>query len=159
MSDVSINKSSPDCKVNFLEYIQQIGDKKTTWTWVTDIAIERTNVVQIMQAGRARWRIENETFNTLKNHGYEFEHNFGHGHKNLSLVLATSMLIAFAVDQIMALTCSLFQKARKRLFNAREHWLTMRYFFKTFYFSSAEEFVSALAHGIRTQFEILPDTS
>jgi hypothetical protein len=26
-----------------------------------------------MKGGRARWRIENETFNTLKNQGYNFE--------------------------------------------------------------------------------------
>src|SRR5918998_1373581 len=34
-------------------------------------------VYRIMQGARARWRIENETFNTLKNQGYHFEHNFG----------------------------------------------------------------------------------
>jgi hypothetical protein len=28
---------------------------------------------------RARWKIENEHNNVLKNHGYHFEHNFGHG--------------------------------------------------------------------------------
>jgi len=37
-------------------------------------------VYRIMQGARARWRIENETFNTLKNQGYHFEHNFGHGY-------------------------------------------------------------------------------
>ena len=53
-----------------------------------------------MRAGRARWRIENETFNSLKNQGYEFEHNFGHGEKNLATVFAALMMLAFAIDQI-----------------------------------------------------------
>ena len=34
--------------------------------------------------------VENETFNTLKNQGYQLEHNFGHGTKNLSTVFATN---------------------------------------------------------------------
>ena len=41
----------------------------------------------LMRGARARWKIENETFNTLKNQGYHFEHNFGHGHQHLSTVL------------------------------------------------------------------------
>jgi len=28
------------------------------------------NAYHVMRAGRARWKIENETFNTLKNLGY-----------------------------------------------------------------------------------------
>jgi len=44
-----------------------------------------------MRAGRARWKIENETFNTLKNQGYNFEHNYVHGEQNLSVVFATIM--------------------------------------------------------------------
>ena len=53
-----------------------------------------------MRGGRARWKVENETFNTLKNQGYQFEHNFGHGKKNLHTVFAYLMMLAFLVDQI-----------------------------------------------------------
>ena len=60
-----------------------------TFSWVTDIPITDENIVQLMKAGRARWKIENETFNTLKNQGYEFEHNFGHGKRNLCNNLMT----------------------------------------------------------------------
>jgi hypothetical protein len=61
---------------------------------------KRTRIFDIMRVGRARWRIENETFNTLKNQGYHFEHNFGHGYKNLSVVFAVLMMLAFLVDQV-----------------------------------------------------------
>jgi hypothetical protein len=40
------------------------------------------DVEPVMRGGRARWKIENETFNTLKNQGYNFEHNYGHGKKS-----------------------------------------------------------------------------
>ena len=65
-----------------------------------------------MRAGRARWRIENETFHTLKNQGDEFEHNFGHGEKNLATVFAALMTLAFAIDQVQKMGCALFRVAR-----------------------------------------------
>ena len=64
-----------------------------------------------MRGGRARWKIENETFNTLKNQGYHLEHNYGHGEQNLSVVLALLMMLAFLVDQVQQLCCPLFQAA------------------------------------------------
>ena len=42
-----------------------------------------------MRAGRSRWKVENETFNTLKNLGYNLEHNYGHGKQHLATVLNT----------------------------------------------------------------------
>ena len=59
--------------------------------------------------GRARWKIENETFNTLKNQGYHFEHNFGHGKKNLSNNMGTFMFLAFLIDQIQQLCCPIYK--------------------------------------------------
>ena len=78
-----------------------------------------------MRGGRARWKVENETFNTLKNQGYHFEHNSGHGKKHLSVVFAPLMMLAFLVDQVQQLGCALFQavldkkRSRKRLW---EQW-------------------------------------
>ena len=67
-----------------------------------------------MKGGRARWKIENETFNTLKNLGYNFEHNYGHGKKYLSTILCLLMLLAFFIDQVQGIACSLFQAVKKR---------------------------------------------
>ena len=66
-----------------------------------------------MRAGRARWKIENETFNTLKNQGYNFEHNYGHGYKNLCSVMTMLMMLSFLIDQVQQLCCKVYQKARK----------------------------------------------
>jgi len=59
-----------------------------------------------MRAGRARWRIENETFNTLKNQGCHFEHNYGHGKENLCSVMTMLMMLAFLIDQPHGKPCS-----------------------------------------------------
>src|SRR5262249_25053958 len=64
--------------------------------WVTSLPVSKPNVADIVAAARARWKIENETFNVMKNHGYELEHNFGHGQTFLAMTLAALNLLAFA---------------------------------------------------------------
>ncbi|MCF6298699.1 MAG: hypothetical protein L3J01_02355 [Thiomicrorhabdus sp.] len=64
-----------------------------------------------MRAGRARWRIENETFNTLKNQGY----NYGHGKENLCSVMTMLMMLAFLIDQVQQLCSAAYQKARQHV--------------------------------------------
>ncbi len=56
-------------------------------SFVTDLAITRDTVAELAACGRARWKIENETFNVLKTNGYNLEHNFGHGKKTLASIL------------------------------------------------------------------------
>ena len=106
-NEVPLNDSNNDLLVNFLDFKEitetldkngEVIESKTKispWTWVTDIKITKDNVYQIMRGGRARWRIENEVFNTLKNQGYNLEHNFGHGFKNLCNNFIMLMMLAF----------------------------------------------------------------
>ena len=63
--------------------------------WATSHTIDEYNVEQTVAAGRARWKVENENNNVLKNHGYHFDHNFAHGKQYLSNFLATLNLLAF----------------------------------------------------------------
>lgn len=115
VNDVPLNASNKDVRVNFLSYTETSPKGKVQrFTWVTDFKLTEKTVYSIMRGGRARWKIENETFNTLKNQGDNFEHNFGHGKKHLSHVFATLMLMAFLMDQIQAMACPLFQAALKK---------------------------------------------
>ena len=81
---------------------QKDGSTKSQYygKWITDIKITVENAKTILDAARARWKIENECFNTLKNHGYEIEHNYGHGEKNLSFNFYVFTLLAFFMHQI-----------------------------------------------------------
>jgi hypothetical protein len=65
-------------------------------SFVTDLAITAGTVAELAACGRARWKIENETFNVLKTKGYNLEHNFGHGKETLANLLVTLNLLAFA---------------------------------------------------------------
>ncbi len=136
--------------MNFLHLLElDPGGTQREWTWVTDLSVTTANVRQLARAGRARWRIENETFNTLKNQGYHFEHNFGHGEHNLSVVLAHLMLAAFLIDQVQQRCNPLFQAALKNKGARCAVWEGMRHLFASFEVSSMGEVYRALAVGFR----------
>lgn len=92
-----------------------------------------------------------ETFNTLKNQGYHFEHNFGHGYDHLNTVFAMLMMLAFLIDQLQQLCCPLFQKAVVRLKSKMRLWATWRRFCDDYLFEDWDEFLSAIAYGIKSQ--------
>ena len=98
-----------------------------------------------MRGGRARWKIENETYNTLKNIGYNFEHNYGHGKEYLATILCLLMVLAFLIDQIQEIACELFQLARKITWTYRDLWIGMRTFFTYISVESWEDFYLILA--------------
>jgi len=149
LNQVSLNQSSPDLLVNFLEYWQVgKGDKITRFSWVTDLTITRENAVAIMRAGRARWKIENETFNTLKNQGYHLGHNYGLGQQNLSAIFAILMMLAFLLDQIQQMSCWLFQAAWEKSGSKRYLWEQVRAFFHNYRVDSMETIYRAIAHGV-----------
>ena len=115
-TDMPLNDAHYHYRVNVLEYCEtRKSGKQQRFSWVTKLEITPKNVMQIMRAGRSRWRIENETFNTLKNQGYHFEHNYGHGYKNLCSVMTMLMMLAFLIDQVQQLCCKVYQKARKHV--------------------------------------------
>lgn len=128
MLNVPLNGSCAT-KVNVLRYEETKKGKTTKWMWVTDLDINKNNAEEIMKGGRSRWRIENETFNTLKNQGYNFEHNYGHGYKHLSTTLAFLMLLAFFVDQVLWAVYKNFQVALKHVLRKKRLWQDMRQIF------------------------------
>jgi hypothetical protein len=84
-------------------------------SFISDLPVHRANVAAMVAAGRARWKVENETFNTLKTKGYHLEHNFGHGEQHLASVLATLNLLAFACHTVCDLADKEWRAARREL--------------------------------------------
>lgn len=139
INGVPLNESNPDLLVNVLEYWELEGDIRRSWSWVTDFVITRDNAFKLMRAGRARWRIENETFNTLKNQGYHFEHNYGLGEEHLAVNFVLLMMLAFLVDQVQQLTSTLFRAAWKSKKTKRALWEHIRAIFMLVKVASMEE--------------------
>jgi len=147
-NDVILNASNAEVSVNLLVYVEvEPGGAVHRWAWVTDFPLTATNVRDIARGGRARWRIENETFNTLKNQGYHFEHNFGHGEQHLAEVFALLMMVAFLIDQVQQMSNLQFQKALETKKRKSALWEAMRHLFAAFEVSSMGEIYEALAYG------------
>lgn len=144
-NQIALNQSWPDLQVNFLEYWQIEKGKERIWSWVTDIELCEQTVESVMKGGRARWKVENETFNTLKNQGYGLEHNYGHGKQHLATVFATLMMLAFLIDQVQEHSCRLFQAARARFRSRTSLWERMRSFFTDFRIADWSTLLGALA--------------
>ncbi|MCB0214853.1 MAG: transposase, partial [Anaerolineae bacterium] len=150
ITDVPLNKSNSDVRVNFLQHYEfdvKTGAVVKRFSWVTDIPIERSKLLQYQRGGRARWRIENETFNTLKNQGYCYEHNYGHGKANLSTVLMLIMFLAFTVDQIQQACCPLFQAALEKLKTRKKLWDHLRSHVRHFRFNRFRDLWAAILMG------------
>ena len=148
MNKVPLNESNQDLEVNVLYFEEYNKKSKRTskWLWVTDIAITKENAKSIMRSGRSRWRIENETFNTLKNQGY----NFGHGYNGLSNVFAGLMLLAFFVDQILE-TMNLEYRILMTKFSRYNLFEKVRSKFCDFMISSFEKMYEVMINGPREE--------
>jgi hypothetical protein len=132
------NKDAP--LVNLFIYELSVNGKTAyRSTWVTDIEVARENIEVLVPGARARWKIENECFNTLKNGGYHLEHNFGHGEVNLAFNFLLLNLLAFFIHQILELSDILYQKCRKRLVTKKNFWESIRVYLKLRVFETWEE--------------------
>jgi hypothetical protein len=147
--DVPLNEAHAALRVNFLECWEWDKDQVQHFSWVTDLCVNKGTVYQLMRGGRARWRIENETFNTLKNQGYHFEHNYGHGYQHLSVVFVVLMMLAFLVDQVQQLCCPLFQAVWVKLGSKRRLWERMRALFYDYALASMRHLFEALLYGLK----------
>ncbi len=153
-NDLCLCESAIDVKVNYLLYEQTTVDGQVKrWTWITNLPLHARTVEKVMRAGRGRWKIENETFNTLKNQGYHFEHNYGHGQQHLATVLAVLMLVAFLVDQIQQRCGALFRQLRKGLGTKAKLWDSLRSLFRVLVFHSMEALYRHMASLYRLQLE------
>ena len=128
---MAFSESDAELKVNMLSVeIEQPGHPTRRFSFISDLPLRKNNLMKILTAARTRWKIENETFNTLKNQGYHFEHNYGHGDDQLATGLAFLMLLAFLIDQIQQATNSIFKKIIAELKTKAKFWESLRAVFK-----------------------------
>ncbi|MHB1949833.1 MAG: transposase [Gammaproteobacteria bacterium] len=148
LNNVPLNASNDDLLVNVARYkrIDKKSGKESVWMFVTHLKITKNNIDRILKAGRTRWKIENETFNTLKNQGYNFEHNYGHGEVNLNVNLMHVMFIAFFVDQILQYTNKLYQAAREKTSSKWRLYEIIRSFFLFIKFDTFEDILHFIVY-------------
>ena len=115
--------------VNWLEVIvtDKVTGKRLYFnTWITNHAINAQVVHSLAKAGRARWKVENESHNILKEHGYHLEHNFGHGKLNLSAVLLCLNLLTFLTHTVQQLAEPIYKAIRAKVVTRRSMFELLR---------------------------------
>jgi len=117
VNQLPIRDHNDALQVNWCELISSGADGKVIYrnAFVSNHRISADNVVAIVAAGRARWKVENENNNTLKTKGYHLSHNFGHGQQHLSTLLASLNLLAFLFHTVLDMMDSKYQLIRSRL--------------------------------------------
>ena len=114
---VPLREAQPAQMVNWCEVTMiRAADGKPMYhnSFVTHHPITDESVADIVMAGRARWKSENEGHNVLKTKGYHLEHNFGHGQHHLSMLLLTLNLLAFLFHTVLHLVDESYQRIRQQ---------------------------------------------
>lgn len=122
--------------LNVLECVETTpakADQPTKFKWLTNFTLLSTNAPTVAnQAGRLRWKIENEGFNLQKNGGFALEHVFSHdetAHKIFYLLLQIALLFFQLMTKSPAFTCA-FPKGLGSLKNVAyrllEAWRNLR---------------------------------
>jgi hypothetical protein len=117
-NQVPLRNGSDALQVNWLELVitkEGTGEILYQNSFIANHTITVTNVIQLAQIGRTRWKIENENNNTLKTKGYHLEHNFGHGQQDLANVLASLNILAFLIHTIQEMIEPAYQRLRRAL--------------------------------------------
>ncbi|MDA1086060.1 MAG: hypothetical protein O2901_03490 [Verrucomicrobia bacterium] len=116
--------------------------------FITDFTITDENVAGIVTAGRARWKIENENNNTLKKRGYHLEHNFGHGKKHLSSLLATLNILAFLFHSFLTFCDDAYRLIRVTLPTRETFFQDIRALMRYMCFPSWEALMDFMMRGL-----------
>jgi len=130
--------------VNYFSFeIRAEGAAKPSYSncWVTDKPVTDMNVAYLAECGRARWKIENEHNNVLKNRGYNLEHNFGHGNSHAADIFFLLNLLALQFHTILEY-CDLEYQITYSTFPVRVAFFeALRVLIRRRYFDSWEKFL------------------
>ena len=104
LNDVFLRSGDNALSVNWFEITvvnAKTGEQLYHNSGITNHRLTADTVVDVAQAGRGRWKVENENNNVLKTKGYHLEHNFGHGTQYLSAFLLSLNLLAFLFHTVL----------------------------------------------------------
>lgn len=152
-----LNGQNQHIQTNYFEYTEWDDEGKQLYhnTWITDFPIDQSNVQELIKVGRCRWKIENETFNTLKNQGYHLEHSYGHGEKYLATNFMLLTFMAFLVDQIAQRIDNAFQRAYEYCKTKKKLWEKVRQVFDLLPCMSMNAVYRFIAGEIQVEFPLL----
>lgn len=119
--------------------------------FITDFQLERDSVPLIVQAGRSRWKVENENNNVLKTQGFHLEHNYGHGKQFLSATLLTLHLLAFLAHTFLEFVDSQYRAVRQALARRKTFFHDFTTLTKYLFFDSWQHLMNFMAEQLELE--------
>lgn len=158
VNDVPIRDGEGALNVNWCEIsiLNEAGKKIYRNAFVTNHKITAENVETITAYGRARWKVENENNNTLKNQGYHLEHNFGHGKTHLASLLAVLNILAFGFHTLLEIMDQSYRGVREKIGRRDEMFNGMRYLLSRFLFKSFDSLMGFMLGTQRIAIDNIP---
>jgi hypothetical protein len=144
VNQIPLREQEPSLLVNWCELtVRNSVDNSVVFhnAFVTNHGIDIDNIAEVVEAGRCRWKTENENHNELKTKGYNLEHNFGHGQKHLSSTLLSLNLLAFLFHTVLQLIDSSYQEIRRKRGTRRGFFQDILSLTKYFIFKSWQHLI------------------
>jgi hypothetical protein len=164
INDVFLRSGQDALSVNWLEITEvhgKTGEQLYHNSLITNHHITHDNVAELAQAGRSRWKIENENNNVLKTKGYHIEHNFGHGKRYLSSFLLSLNLLAFLFHTVLAWCDDKYALLRKTLSRRQTFFDDIQTLTRYMVFKNWQHLMDFMIRGLELEDELdaEPDTS
>jgi len=158
VNQVPLRDSDDALEVNWCELTTTLEDGTVIYknAFATNYEITKEKVKEVVAAGRARWKIENENNNILKTKGYHLEHNFGHGKKHLSSLLATFNILAFLFHTLLEIMDDKYRMIRNKLPTRKTFFDDIRALTRYLCFDSWSAMLIFMMRGLELD---VPDTS
>lgn len=152
---VPLRDSDDTIWVNWMELtiIDDDGEIHYQNAFVTNHKITDKNVENLVLCGRTRWKVENENNNTLKTKGYNLTHNYGHGKKNLSTLLATFIILAFLFHTVLEFTEDRYRLIRKKLPTRKTFFDDIRALTRYICFNNWDHLLNFMMEGLELRLD------
>src|SRR5713101_859751 len=160
MNDVFLRDGPGALAVNWLEITSvnaKTGEQLYHNSFITNHRLSADNVAEVAQAGRGRWKIENENNNVLKTKGYHLEHNFGHGQQYLSAFMLSLNLLAFLFHTVLEWSDDQYALLRRVLARRQTFFEDIRALTRYMVFDSWHHLMDFMIQGLVLQPQL--DTS
>ncbi len=157
LNDVWLRSGQDALSVNWFEITEvhaETGQQLYYNSFISNHKVTDDNVAELAQAGRSRWKIENENNNVLKNKGYHIEHNFGHGKRYLAAFLLSLNLLAFLFHTVLSWCDDKYALIRKTLARRQTFFDDIRALTRYMVFKSWHQLMDFMIKGLELEGEL-----
>jgi hypothetical protein len=154
LNDVLLLDGKDALSVNWCEITvvnAKTGEQLYHNSFITNHCLTAENIAAVAQAGRGRWKIENENNNVLKTKGYHVEHNFGHGQQYLAAVMLSLNLLAFLFHTVLEWSDDKYALLRRVLARRQTFFDDIRALTRYMIFDSWDHLLDFMLQGLHLQ--------